>query len=384
MKRNMLPRCRVYPIGGSLPIVILVLVLLAGCQWPWSKKEETVPHGRLIRSAVDYYEMGRNLEEAGNYPSAIDKYRESIAISPRPAAYYALGSLLGQMLQFDAAKENLRKALELSPGFGAARRELERVEAMEKLMLRGEPVPESLRKKPIPPSLRGGEEVSGEPESVSTAEAGVPGSTEERPVPEAREAQPPPVSEPPESVPGGTPGADVTAQEPPPPAETLSEEEEIRVRVLLREAGILLKDGKVEKAIDVYQEALLEFPRVGRVHASLGYAYQVAGRPRAALLAYEDALRLGYTSAALSNNLGVVYESVGKSRLAEEAYRESIEMGGVPDAHYNLAVLLDKRGGTENLEEALQEYEAYVALEPEGEFAESARARADRLRRSVR
>jgi len=81
----------------------------------------------------------------------------------------------------------------------------------------------------------------------------------------------------------------------------------------------------------------------------------------------------------------VAYESVGKSRLAEKAYRKSIEIGGFPDAHYNLAVLLDKRGATDEvLREALQEYEAYLALEPKGEFADRARAQADGLRRSVR
>lgn len=377
--------------GTSVWVILGIgatLLLLSGCRWPWAKKEEAVPKGRIIESAVDYYEMGRNLEIHGNYPSAIDKYRESIEISPRPMAYFALGSLQAELLEFDEGKENLEKALELSPGFGAARRELDRVEAVEKLMLRGEPVPEDFRKKPIPPSLLEEGEEPGEPESVSTAKAPPSEETIEEgevapevglekveTVPEKKTPVPPP------SIMEEPSAPDLTAQEVPSPAETLSKDEEVEVRAYLREASILLKDGKLEEAIQLYQEALLEFPRVGRIYSSLGYAYQLAGNSRAALLAYEDALRFGDASPELYNNLGVTYESIGQSRLAEKAYRKAIDMTGFPDAHYNLAVLLEKRG---DLDEALLQFEAYVALDPSGQYAEKARARAERLRRRAR
>lgn len=378
-------RVSAFCLGWQTEVIRLVLFIglvgVLGCTAPWSKRDEDpVPTGRRVKDAISLYEMGRQLEMHGNYISAIDKYTESIQVSARPVAYYALGSLQAELRQFESAKENLRKAIDLSPGYVDARRELERVEAVEQLIERGEPIPETFRVKPVPPSL-----VEPPEETAEREPDALQGQATATPTPETPTApldsRPPP---PPPSSEGAVPDSelpDLITQGIPPVAEKLSEDEEVQVRALLREGQILLDGGHVSEAIDLYQGALLEFPREGRIRGHLAYAHQRAGNYRAALVAYEDALRLGNASASLYNNLGVVYENLGRSHLAMKAYRKAIEMGDLPDAHYNLAVVLEKRG---ELEPALDEFEAYLALDSEGEFAERAQARADRLRRRVR
>ncbi len=111
------------------------------------------------------------------------------------------------------------------------------------------------------------------------------------------------------------------------------------VRSLLGLGTLCWKEGRVERAIELLQEAremLLSSPdayELGRVLLSLGIAYAYSGRMDRAIEAYSESLRcfrsLGdeHRAAAALNNLGEVYQELGNLERALQYHEEAITLG---------------------------------------------------------
>ena len=355
--------------------VLLCLAFCLGCHWPWQKQEKPVPKGRIIKDALSLYEMGRNLEINGNYLAAILKYQDSLAVSPRPKTYLALGELETDLRRFADARSHLEKALELAPGDSDSRKAMERLEAIEGLVKKGEEVPKSILERSLPPPLSSGEREKAQASTGEGSRSAVkPGASVGDGVSHAGLTMPD-SSEP---AVGKSRLPDITSQETEPRTETLSEAEEAEVKGIVSQAVELISSENYPQAEELLRSGILKFPDEGRLHYHLGFASQMQHKPRTAVEAYEDAVRVGYRTASVYYNTGLCYEDLGASDLAIKAYQKALRIGGIAAAHYTLGMLYEKRG---EQNEALKEFEAYLESDPKGEYAEEASTHVDRLKR---
>ena len=77
--------------------------------------------------AIDLLAKGQSLEAEGDKTAAFTAYEQSAQLAPSPAAYYNMGRLASARGDKAAAKEYLRKALELNPDYQLAKAELARL-----------------------------------------------------------------------------------------------------------------------------------------------------------------------------------------------------------------------------------------------------------------
>lgn len=121
--------------------------------------------------------------------------------------------------------------------------------------------------------------------------------------------------------------------------------------------GEELEDSDRKKAEDAYRKALAAAPERLEVLVNLGALLCDDGRRSEAVALFDYAVAGGTRSALLHYNHAIVLEDVGELDRAEEAYRAAIELEpAMTDAHYNLGLLLEKRGDGQG---ALRHFSAY-------------------------
>ena len=109
-------------------------------------------------------------------------------------------------------------------------------------------------------------------------------------------------------------------------------------------------------------------------HVLIGEALGNVGETDAAISHLEQATRLQPTSPQAWHNLGYAYAQAALNESAEDAYRRAIALR--PDFapnHYNLGLLLEAAGRTDDARAALQD--AIDCAERAGETALAAQAR---------
>ena len=76
----------------------------------------------LLGSAnpVCFVNLGSTLSAMGRFAEAAEAYRDSIACAPSIEAYFCLGTILLNANQFEEARQNYLRALELRPDFADA------------------------------------------------------------------------------------------------------------------------------------------------------------------------------------------------------------------------------------------------------------------------
>jgi tetratricopeptide (TPR) repeat protein len=93
---------------------------------------------------------------------------------------------------------------------------------------------------------------------------------------------------------------------------------------LLNARGVaLLKDGKVEEALEEFQKAAEADPQSAVIQSNLAYAYDRQGRTDDAVAAYKKVLEIEPGNTVARNNLGTLYSKKG---LHDEAVREYEEL----------------------------------------------------------
>jgi len=115
--------------------------------------------------------------------------------------------------------------------------------------------------------------------------------------------------------------------------------------------------------LSIWQSVANDWPSNPRAHYNLGIALANAGRPREAILQYEEAVRLPPDAPDPHFNLASLLASAGRASEAIHQYEEGLRLE--PDsaeAHFNLGNLL---AGTARVPQAIAHYEEGLRLEPD-------------------
>jgi|GEM_PF-4512874 tetratricopeptide (TPR) repeat protein len=135
------------------------------------------------------------------------------------------------------------------------------------------------------------------------------------------------------------------------------------------------------EAIATYQEAIGLDPRKPGPCVNLGTIYYEQKNFLEAEKWYRKATERAPDYALAWFDLGGVLEDLSKQDMAISAYERAVAL--VPhyaDAHYNLALIFQKRG---QKSEALKHWTAYLKYDEEGPWAEYARKQADIIQQSL-
>jgi len=121
--------------------------------------------------------------------------------------------------------------------------------------------------------------------------------------------------------------------------------------------GQALEQSSPAKAEEAYRKALAADPERVDALVNLGALLCDQSRCPEAVAMFDDAVAGGTTSALLHFNHAIVLEEVGELARAEDAYRSALELDpAMTDAHYNLGLLLERRGDDKG---ALRHFSAY-------------------------
>ncbi len=140
--------------------------------------------------------------------------------------------------------------------------------------------------------------------------------------------------------------------------------------------------GKYDQAEEQYQKALLLQPESARIHGNYGIALAKAGKIDEAKVAFNKASELDPEGAAnFYFNLGAILYNQGTAMdEAAASFKKTLEINpDHADAYYLTAqtlmgnVTMDETGKTMAPPELVDSLKSYLALEPEGKYAPSAK-----------
>ena len=296
----------------------LLTIIGTACQGPQKPtlKEE-------VTAALESYYRGVDFERKRDYENAQAEYAASIEISPRPRAYFRLGSVLMNLGRNDEALEALDNALQLSPGYTAAQQLKTQIQA----------------------------------------QAGLTSGTlsdSDNTVPDADSATRMIV-----------PSTQITTTEETPEAPS-------ELELSIEEAR---KAGAAQdwlQVISLCEQILEQSPNHPESLYRLGFAQFQLRRYEDAANTFQSLTEIDPQNADAYNDLGVAYENLSRSADAAVAYQKAIDISQHADAYYNLANLKEKMG---DYKTAISLYENYLKYDTTSAFADHARTRIKKLRR---
>jgi len=138
------------------------------------------------------------------------------------------------------------------------------------------------------------------------------------------------------------------------------------------------KTESLDQAVQAYRKAVDAAPEWVEARINLGTAMYQLGRMEDAHEHFSIAVELEPQNALAEFNLGCVLEQLGKTTEAILHLSRAVELlPSLADAHLNLALAYEKNGKGH---EALRHLSLYVRYEPNGPWAEFARARIAKYR----
>ncbi len=131
-----------------------------------------------------------------------------------------------------------------------------------------------------------------------------------------------------------------------------------------RNGLVLLKEGRPDEALQLLQRARQAYPTNPAVANALGLTLLYRKDYKNALKAFNDALRLDPNLVEAKTNRGVTYMETGLFDEAEadfNAILDGTETREKPNAHFNLGILMGKRGRWADAE---REFSLVIADDP--------------------
>ncbi|MFO7692087.1 MAG: tetratricopeptide repeat protein [Vicinamibacterales bacterium] len=138
----------------------------------------------------------------------------------------------------------------------------------------------------------------------------------------------------------------------------------------MQSGSVLLGKARFAEARAHFEAAAGLKPDSADPHVSLALAFSAEGLPRAAISAYEDALRRSPDLPIVHNDLGALMEKSGRVEDAIRHFREALRLA--PDfavAHANLALAFVK---LDRYPEAIAEFQEVLRLDPDNALARRA------------
>jgi len=134
--------------------------------------------------------------------------------------------------------------------------------------------------------------------------------------------------------------------------------------IIHKSLGVVLDhEGKSDKAVAQYRQALAIKPDFAEAHNNLGMILDREGKRDEAMAHYEAALASQSDYAEPHNNIGVILDREGKLHEAMACYEKALALRpDFADAHRNLAMLLDRAGRPA---EAMAHYRQALAIDPD-------------------
>ena len=124
-----------------------------------------------------------------------------------------------------------------------------------------------------------------------------------------------------------------------------------------------MMQNKPAEAVIYLESAVAEDPSRAVTYLYLGIVYEQLGRNDEAIAIYRRVLPIaGSLSANVANNLGNVYLKTGNTYEAERYYTQAIGFDSVYSSAYLGRANTEIKAG--NLQNAVSDYEQYLALEP--------------------
>ena len=127
--------------------------------------------------------------------------------------------------------------------------------------------------------------------------------------------------------------------------------------------SVLLGEGRVQEAVEQYEQALRIKPDYGEPHNNLGVALVRLGRVEEGIEHLEQALRLNPDYAEAHYNLGLALAKTGRTDEAITQYKQALRLKpDYAEAHYNLGIALGQVG---RVPEAVKHWEEALRLNPD-------------------
>ncbi|MDJ0516704.1 MAG: tetratricopeptide repeat protein [Trichodesmium sp. MO_231.B1] len=140
-------------------------------------------------------------------------------------------------------------------------------------------------------------------------------------------------------------------------------EKEYRPIIIGNLANIFEQKGKLDAAVDHYQQSLQLKPDYAEAYYNLGNVFRQQGKLEAAVESYQQALKIKPEIAEAHNNLGNIFQQQGKLKAAIESYQQAIKIKPeIAEAHNNLGDILQEQG---KLEAAVESYQQAIKIKPD-------------------
>ena len=124
--------------------------------------------------------------------------------------------------------------------------------------------------------------------------------------------------------------------------------------------GLDLEEADLEQAPEAYRRAIKLDPKNSDAHVNLGRLYQLDGQLKYAKRHYQLALNARPEHQLANYNMGTIFDELDELEKASDFYQKAPQ---VPDAHYNLARILELEGDEISAQRHLRAYQSLLENE---------------------
>ena len=124
---------------------------------------------------------------------------------------------------------------------------------------------------------------------------------------------------------------------------------------------VFIDQGRIDDAIETYQQAIRIQPDHGEAYYNLGNAFHSQTRLEEAVQSYHQAIQIQPNRLEAYNNLGVALIDQGKLEESIQAYQKTLEIQpNCADAYSNLGIALKEQG---RLKESIRAYQKAIYIQ---------------------